>query len=158
MVQKVYISSSNTATFQCPECGMVKTADVRQYANTTKTISVNCNCSCGHTFQCRLEKRKQYRQGADLPGKFTIMGAHGLEDTGLIKVVDLSVTGLKMQMTVPRAFAVGTELMVEFRLDDRKRTFVKKRVTVRNVSGLFVGCSFHPNELDDRALGFYLMH
>jgi len=157
MVQKVYISSSNTATFQCPACGTVKTADVSQYANATQTISVNCSCPCGHTFRCRLEKRKQYRQGADLPGKFIVMGEHGPEDTGLIKIVDLSATGMKLQMTVPREFPLGAELMVEFRLDDRERTQMKKRVTVRNVSGLFVGCAFHPNELDDPALGFYLM-
>jgi hypothetical protein len=33
----------------------------------------------------------------------------------------------------------------------------RKRVIVRNVSGLYVGASFHPNEMDDPALGFYLM-
>jgi hypothetical protein len=157
MVQKVYISSNNTATFQCPACGTLKTADVSKYANTTHTISVNCTCPCGNTFRCRLEKRKQYRQGSDLPGKFTIMGAHGPADTGLVKIVDLSATGLKMKMTVPRDFPIGSEVVVEFRLDDRKRTPMRKRVTVRNVSGLFVGGSFHPKDLDDPALGFYLM-
>jgi hypothetical protein len=34
---------------------------------------------------------------------------------------------------------------------------MEKRVIVRNVSGLYVGASFHPNEPDDPALGFYLM-
>ncbi|MGD8700948.1 MAG: PilZ domain-containing protein [Desulfosarcina sp.] len=157
MDQTVFISKNNTATFRCPQCGQAKTSDVSQYANTDKKITVNCTCACGHQFRCRLEKRKQYRKGADLPGKFTLLGRDGHEDTGLVKVVDLSTTGLKLKMTVPRAFPIGAQLLVEFRLDNRKRTPMEKRVIVRNVSGAYVGASFHPNEPDDPALGFYLM-
>lgn len=157
MDQTVFISGNNTATFRCPQCGKAKTADVSRYAATDKKITVNCTCGCGHQFRCRLEKRKQYRKGSDLPGKFTLLGKDGPEDTGLVKVVDLSTTGLKLKMTVPRDFPVGATLVVEFCLDDRKRTPMEKRVIVRNVSGLFVGASFHPNEPDDPALGFYLM-
>ncbi len=157
MDQTVFITKNNTATFRCPQCGQTKTADVSKYASTDKKISVNCTCACGHHFRCRLEKRKQYRKGADLPGRFTLLGKNGPEDTGLAKVVDLSTTGLKLKMTVPRTFPIGTKLLVEFHLDDRKRTPMEKRVIVRNVSGLYVGASFHPNEPDDPALGFYLM-
>lgn len=157
MEHTVFISKNNTATFRCPKCGHSKTTDVSQYASSDKKISVNCTCACGHQFRCRLEKRKQYRKGADLPGKFTLLGKNGPEDTGLAKVVDLSTTGLKLKMTVPRNFPIGAKLLVEFHLDDRKRTPMEKRVIVRNVSGLYVGASFHPNEPDDPALGFYLM-
>lgn len=157
MDQTVFITKNNTATFRCPQCGQTKTADVSKYASIDKKISVNCTCACGHHFRCRLEKRKQYRKGADLPGRFTLLGKNGPEDTGLAKVVDLSTTGLKLKMTVPRTFPIGAKLLVEFHLDDRKRTPMEKRVIVRNVSGLYVGASFHPNEPDDPALGFYLM-
>jgi hypothetical protein len=157
MEQTVFISSNNTATFRCPQCGKAKTADVSRYATTEKKISVNCTCVCGHQFRCRLEKRKQYRKGSDLPGKFTFRGEDGSEDTGLVKVVDLSTTGLKLKLNVPRGFPIGARLLVEFCLDDRKRTPMEKQVIVRNVSGLYVGASFLPNELDDPALGFYLM-
>lgn len=157
MDQTVFISSKNTATFRCPECGSAKTTDVSRYAEIDKKITVNCTCTCGHRFSCRLEKRRQYRKGADLPGKFTLVGKDGSKDTGLVKVVDLSTTGLKLKMAVPRTFALGDELIVEFRLDDRKRTPMQKRVIVRNISGPYIGASFHPHELDDPALGFYLM-
>ncbi len=157
MDQTVFISSNNTATFRCPQCGKAKTSDVSRYAVTDQKITVNCTCTCGHRFRCRLEKRKQYRKGANLPGKFTLLGEDGPADTGLVKVVDISTTGLKLKMTVPRAFPVGAKLLVEFRLDDRKRTPMEKRVIVRNVSGTLVGAAFHPNEPDDPALGFYLM-
>ena len=72
-------------------------------------------------------------------------------------IVDISTTGLKFKTTVPRKFEAGTELRVEFCLDDRNRTPMEKRVIVRNLSGAFVGVSFHTNELEDPALGFYLM-
>lgn len=156
MDQTVFISN-NTATFRCPKCGKARTADVSRYTATDRRITVNCTCVCGHRFRCRLEKRQQYRKGANLPGRFTLLGDAGAEDTGLANVVDLSATGLKLKLTVARAFPIGTLLLVEFRLDDSKRTPIKKRVIVRNVSGLFVGASFHPNETDDPALGFYLM-
>lgn len=157
MDQTVFISSNNTATFRCPQCGKAKISDVSRYATTDKKITVNCSCACGHQFRCRLEKRKQYRKGANLPGKFTLLGKNGPEDTGLVKVVDISTTGLKLKMAVPRAFPIGATLRVEFCLDDRKRTPMEKRVIVRNVSGLHVGASFHPNDAADPALGFYLM-
>ncbi len=157
MNQTVFISSNNTATFRCPKCDLAKVVDVSNYAATDKKITVTCTCSCGHRFRCRLEKRKQYRKGADLPGRFTLVGKDGAEDTGLVKVVDISTTGLKMHLNVSRSFPIGAELRVEFRLDDRKRTPMEKRVIVRNVSGSYVGASFHPSEPDDPALGFYLM-
>jgi hypothetical protein len=153
----VYISNKNTATFRCPECGKTRTTDVSRYANTDKKITVTCTCVCGYRFQCRLEKRRQYRKGADLPGRFTLIGEKGPEDSGLIKIVDISSTGLKLKMSVPRNFPVGSRLLVEFCLDDRKRTPMKKRVIVRNVSGSYVGVAFLPSEIDDPALGFYLM-
>ena len=155
--QTVFISSNNTATFRCPQCGKAKTADVSRYANIDKKITVNCTCACGVQFQCRLEKRKQYRKGSNFPGKFKLLGEDGLEDSGRMNVVDISSTGVKLKLTVPRTFKIGAVLQIEFQLDDRRRTLMQKRVIVRNVSGTYVGASFHPNEIDDRALGFYLM-
>lgn len=157
MDQIVFISSNNTATFRCPHCGQAKTTDVSQYTAINKKVTVNCTCACGQHFRCQLEKRKQYRKGADMAGKFTLLGEKGPEDTGLVKVIDISSTGLKLKMTVARNFPLGTQLLIEFRLDDRKRTPMEKRVIVRNVSGPYLGASFHPNEPDDPALGFYLM-
>jgi transcription elongation factor Elf1 len=157
MDQIVFVSSKNTATFRCPSCGKTKTADVSQYALTDKKIVVKAVCACGQQFSCRLEKRKQYRKGADIPGKFTVIDNNQPRDSGLVKVIDISTTGLKLKMAVPRTFPIGTQLIVEFRLDDRKRTLLQKRVIVRNTSGFYVGASFHPNEPDDPALGFYLM-
>lgn len=157
MEQTVFIAGNNTATFRCPACGKVKVADVSQYVTSDKKITVNCTCVCGHRFRCRLEKRKQYRKGVNFPGKFTLIGANGPEDTGRMNVVDISSTGVKLKLTVPRALKSGATLRLEFQLNDRRRTPMVKRVIVRNVSGAYIGASFHPSEMEDRALGFYLM-
>ena len=97
-----------------------------QYATFSKKVTVTCTCGCGHRFRCRLENRRQYRKGVDLPGRFTLLGEDGTKDTGLVRVVDISATGLQMQLTVARSFSVGAELIIEFRLDDRKRTAHEK--------------------------------
>lgn len=157
MDQAVFISSNNTVTIQCPSCGKVKTADASQYARVEQRVTINCSCSCGHQFRCRLEKRKQYRKDINLPGKFTLLSETEPADTGLLNVVDISATGLKIELNAPREFPIGAKLLIEFSLDDRKRTPMKKRVRVSNVRGSFVGTSFLPNEMDDPALGFFLM-
>ena len=157
MDQTVFISSNNTATFRCPQCGKAKISDVSQYAKTDQKITVKCTCTCGHTFRCRLEKRRQYRKSADLPGRFTLIGENGPADSGLVKVVDISTTGLKLKLNAPRDFSIGEKLLVEFNLDNRQRSPMKKNVIIRNISGLYVGAAFLPNEMDDPVLGFYLM-
>ncbi len=155
--QTVFISSNNTATFRCPECKQAKTVDVSQYATGSKKIKVTCTCACGNKFRCRLEKRRNYRKEVNLSGKFTLLDQSGPKDTGLARIVDISSSGLKIKMSVPRDFPIGAELLVAFSLDDRNRTAIERRVIVRNVSGLNVGTSFSPNQPDEPALGFYLM-
>ena len=62
-----------------------------------------------------------------------------------------------MKLNVERKFSGGEKLKVEFHLDDKRRTFIEKKVIVRNVHKNLVGTSFAANEGNDPALGFYLM-
>lgn len=157
MVEKVFISSSNTATFVCPQCGNVTTADVSKFATTNKRITVNCNCKCGHRFKVSLEKRRQYRKSTDLPGVFFYRMENGDLGKGIMRVVDISSTGIKLKLNVERNFDLGEIIRAEFHLDDKRRTFIKKQIIVRNVYKNLVGTSFAPGEGDDPNLGFYLM-
>jgi len=157
MVEKVFISSTNTATFVCPQCGNVTTADVSKFASTNKRITVNCNCNCGHRFKVSLEKRRQYRKSTDLPGVFFYRMENGDLGKGIMRVVDISSTGIKLKLNVERSFDLGEMIRAEFHLDDKRRTFIKKQIIVRNVYKNLVGTSFAPGEGDDPNLGFYLM-
>lgn len=157
MVEKVFITSSNTATFVCPQCGNVTTANVEKFANINKKITVKARCNCGHRFTVSLEKRRQYRKSTDLPGVYFQQLNHGNVDKGIMRVVDISTTGLKLRLNVERPFTVGEIIQVEFHLDDKRRTLIRKRVVIRNLHKNLVGTSFAPNEGDDPNLGFYLM-
>lgn len=157
MVEKVFITSNNTATFVCPECGNVRTTNVEKFSQINKRVTVDCRCSCGNTFTVSLEKRRQYRKSTDLPGAYFYKMKNGDHDKGNMRVVDISTTGLKLKLHVERDFEVGETLRVEFYLDDKRRTFIDKRVIVRNVRHNLVGTSFAPNDGDDPNLGFYLM-
>jgi predicted RNA-binding Zn-ribbon protein involved in translation (DUF1610 family) len=157
MVQKVFITSKNTATFVCPECGNSTIADVTKYASLSSAVTVNCKCNCGHNFKVSLEKRRQYRKATDLPGMYYYSMANGDTDKGIMRVVDISSNGLKLKLNVERKFEGGEKLRVEFHLDDKRRTLIDKEVIVRNVHKNLVGTSFAPTEGDDPALGFYLM-
>jgi len=157
MIEKVFITSNNTATFVCPQCGNVTTADVSKFASINKKISVNCTCNCGHHFKVSLEKRRQYRKSTNLAGVYFYRLENGDVDKGNMRVVDISTTGVKLKLNVERNFDIGDMIRVEFHLDDKRRTLINRNVVVRNVHKNLVGTSFAPNQGDDPALGFYLM-
>jgi len=71
-------------------------------------------------------------------------------------VKDLSTGGLKLQMNEKHGCTAGDVIRVEFNLDDRQRSFIKKKVIVRNIYKQTAGMEFAPTEVADKALGFYL--
>jgi hypothetical protein len=156
-MEKVFIASNNTATFVCPNCENTTTVDVTKYVKIEKKVTVKVKCRCGHRFSAELEKRKKYRKKTDLPGSYTYIGKDGSRDKGIMVVQDISSTGFKLRLNVPRDFKAGDRLKVEFTLDDKRRTPIEKKVIVQNVNQNYVGVAFSPNEPDDPALGFYLL-
>ena len=158
MVERVYPTDSNKATFICPACKKTKTVDVSVYVKKTRVVKVNSKCACGHTWTSVLEKRKQYRKSVNLPGTYEHIRDGKSVDRGGMKVMDLSGGGVKLKLNVERNFKEGEHLNIEFHLDDSKRTLIKKDVTIRNVSGLYIGTSFRSADVYDPVLGFYLMN
>jgi hypothetical protein len=157
MIERVYPTDSNKATFICPKCKKTKTADVSKYVKMSTTVRVNSTCSCGHKWTSILEKRKQYRKSVNLPGTYELIKDGESQDRGGMKILDLSGGGVKMKLNVERNLEVGDHLDIEFHLDDTKRTLIKKGVTIRNRDGVYVGASFRYADAYDPVLGFYLM-
>jgi c-di-GMP-binding flagellar brake protein YcgR len=158
MVEKVYIARNNMATFVCPSCENTTTVDVTKYIKMDKKVRVNIRCRCGHSFVSELEKRKKYRKRVNLPGTYTYSGPGHRTDKGIMTVRDISSTGLKLRLNVKRNFEIGEKMVVEFNLDDRRRTPISKKVIVKNIVQNYIGVAFSPNEPDTPALGFYLMN
>ena len=71
-------------------------------------------------------------------------------------VTDISRTGLRIKLNFSQDFAPGDKLKLEFTLDDRQRSLIKKEVVVRSVKGLSVGVEFFHAEHYDQ-LGPYLL-
>lgn len=157
MSEKVFITNQQMATFVCPKCSKSKTVNVSKYVNLDKLVKVNVKCPCGHAYTSILEKRKQYRKETNLPGSYIHSAGDKPANRGLMTVKDVSATGLKLKPNVAQNFAIGDHMQVEFHLDDRNRTLIKKRVIVRNLNVPFVGVEFEPTEAHEKALGFYLL-
>lgn len=157
MVEKVYITDANKATFICPQCEKSLTVDVTKYAQMDQTVKVKSKCSCGNTWTSILEKRKQYRKGVNLEGIYKRFLDGKEADRGKMLVIDVSAGGVKIKLEVARDFKVGNTLDIEFKLDDNKQTLIKKTVIVRNGSGNYYGAAFKDADSYDPVLGFYLM-
>jgi hypothetical protein len=157
MIEKVYITSKQTATFTCPKCRKAKTVDVSQYAQLDKIVRVNVKCPCGCAHTSILDKRRQYRKETNLHGSYTRIVNGREAEGGLMTVRDLSTGGLKLQINDNHGCSAGDVVKVEFYLDDAQRSFIKKKVIVRNIHKQTAGMEFVHSQVADKALGFYLL-
>jgi hypothetical protein len=139
MLDRVIITDDNTATFVCPKCKKWKTKDVSRYKNTETSVRVKIKCPCGHAYAVILERRKCIRKNVNLPGKFI---SYKKSEADNIIVTDISQTGLRFKLEFPQDFAPEEKLNLEFTLDDKQRSLVKKKVIVRTVKDLSIGVEF----------------
>ena len=157
--QKIYLSDKDTASFQCPKCHANKEANVSKYKKITTAVTLKVKCPCGNVYSVTLERRKYYRKDTKFPGKFTFTPLLGDDQKGPMTVLDISKGGLKFKMLSTPLFKPDDIIEVEFNLDNKNRTLIRKQVYVRNIKDNFVNvefCSFDPNVSEDKALGFYL--
>ena len=157
MVENVYITNTNLATFICPQCEKTRTVDVSKYARMDKTVKVKSKCACGNTWISVLEKRKQYRKGANLKGSYKHIVDGREMDRGNMMIMDISASGVKLKLDVDRPLKPGDLLQIEFKLDDSKHTLIQKTVVIRNANDSYYGTAFKDAGSYDPVLGFYLM-
>ncbi len=157
MVEKVYITNANKATFICPQCKKTLTVDVSHYAKMEKSVKVKSKCSCGNTWISVLEKRKQYRKGANLKGIYKYIVDGKEIDRGKMTIIDISAGGVKLKLDVDRNLKPGHLLNLEFKLDDSKQTPMQKTVVIRNANSPYYGAAFRDADSYDPVMGFYLM-
>ncbi|MGD9159577.1 MAG: PilZ domain-containing protein [Desulfobacteraceae bacterium] len=157
--QKIFLSGEDTASFKCPKCNVSKEADVSKYKNIAAPVTLKIKCPCGNEYSVILERRKYYRKKIKITGKFTFSPLIGDDQKGPMTVVDISKGGLKFQIASAALFQKGDILEVEFNLDNKSRTLIRKQVYVRNVKDNFVNvefCAFDTNDTEDKAIGVYL--
>ena len=139
---RTFMTEKNTAAFTCPKCNKVRIMDVSQFKDINKaSIKVKCKCTCGHKYSVILERRKEIRKEVNFPGTYYAY-ERGMEVKGRITIRDLSRSGLRFKMDLPRQFKVGETIMLEFTLNDRDQSVIKRQVIVRSQFDKFVGVSF----------------
>ena len=88
----------------------------------------------------------------NLPGSYaTADGAQG----GQMTVANISIERIKMKFNLPPRFNPEDKLSIEFTLDDKRRSIVKKDVVAKEIDDAFVIAEFSSREHYDR-LGPYL--
>lgn len=159
MALKIFVSTSNTAVFECPQCKKSRNVDVSKYKQIDKEVKIKVNCSCGHSYPVILERRRHYRKRVNLAGTYGLPVTGGSAKKGVMTVKDLSRSGLRIKISGQPDFDIGDMLMVEFHLDDATRSLIRKEAIVRKISELNIGLEFSAmdsSDPGDKALGFYL--
>ena len=163
MAKRVRVNSDNLAAIKCPHCQGLKLVSVDKFKGVKHSLKVKC--TCGNSFSVSLDFRERYRKSTNIDAKYVkvdkdIKNMDSQARPSLkCKVADLSLSGLALTITGSHGLQVNDDLVVEFNLDDKSSTHIKRKASIRVIGQGFVGCEFHESDSPayDKALGFYLM-
>ena len=159
MEQRVLVAENNSVTVVCPKCNATKTAGVSQFKSLDRRVTLKVTCTCENVYSVFLERRRSYRKELHLSGNFVFKPSGGRLQQGKVSVMNISQGGLQLEFNVMPKIKVGEIFEVEFTLDDKQQTLIKKEVAVKRVADKIVGvkfCSIDPSDPSDKAIGFYL--
>ncbi|MFH2220393.1 MAG: hypothetical protein ABII68_12145 [Pseudomonadota bacterium] len=183
-IKEVTVNSENMAIITCPKCSKTTPVDMSKYMKLEQVIRFNAKCGCGHAYTVIICKRDKIRKNTSLTGTYTNLSPGKEGQKGQLTVLDVSRSGLKTKISQLRikvkdhdvsvskerkaAFGpeiqksddnldIGDMLMVEFHLDDAKRSLINKEVIVRWVRKPHIGVEFADKSVWDSALGFYML-
>ena len=150
---KIQVGKRNKASIICPQCGKHKEIDTSEYQGKTEEHKMNFTCDCGFTFEVSLNFREYYRKDTRLYGHCYIAG---FREPIEITVENLSTKGIGFTTGTPVKVSLGDMVEVEFVLKDKKRSLIRKKVTVRRIINDYIAAEFHDMNEWDKDLGFYL--
>ncbi len=153
---RVFISDKNITTIVCPKCNNSVTRNLGDVRRIQKAIRIKCQCSCGHEYKVLLERRKHFRKQTNLGGRYLFQSENGNVKKGLIRVLDISQTGLKFKTNSKPELEPGDEITIEFLLNDKAGSKIEKDCVVKRVKGFRVGVAFLTTD-HYGPLGSYLM-
>jgi hypothetical protein len=152
---RVYINDRGQGTFICPACekGVIK--DLSEYSKAQSAVRIKCTCTCGHVYRVLLERRRQFRKPVSLVGMFLFGAGSESPRKGLIKICDISRSGIQFTVNSMPEFQVGDTLQIEFTLDDEERSQIREKGVVRRIQSNRVGLEFKTTDHYGK-LGQYL--
>lgn len=153
--QRVFLNHREEGTFICPVCDKGVIRDLSQFADTQTALRLKCKCSCGNTYRVLVERRQHFRRPANLVGTFSFYGGKGPPMKGLIKIRDISKSGIQFSVNSMPDFKVGDKLLIEFTLDDEDRSQIREEGIVRRIHSNIIGVTFKTTDHYGK-LGQYL--
>ncbi|MBF0225541.1 MAG: PilZ domain-containing protein [Desulfobacterales bacterium] len=155
---KVFVTDEGIATFICPQCSASRTANVSNQLQIESIVKVKCKCKCGNLYSVLLERRRHYRKKTNFPGVYYYIVNGEQSDRGILTIKDISISGLKIAFSTPKRYKPGHKLWIEFRLDDKHRSLIRKEILIVAVRGNELGAKFCSQDQYDKPIGFYLMY
>lgn len=152
----VALNDQKEGIFICPACNNAVTRDLSKVSHVQTAIRIKCKCKCGHVFRVLVERRRNIRKSVNLVG-MCYYNNLGNTQKRLIKILDVSTTGLQFSINDLPAFKVGKQIIVEFKLDDRERTEIKEKGIVKRIQSKNVGLRFASTERSAK-FNLYLIH
>lgn len=139
---RVFINDRREGTFICPACekGVIK--DLSHFSDTPSVVYLKCKCSCGNVYRVLVERRRHFRKPVNLTGMFFFQNSQGRPMKGLIKVRDISQSGIRFSVNSIPDFKVGDKLIIEFTLDDEDRSQIREVGIVRRIQTNMIGLTF----------------
>lgn len=134
---KIYVRD-NKAVLICPYCGQWRRILADPFRGNKHKLKVKCFCN--ETFKVFLEFRKKVRKKIFLKGTYIDYSQKGSRCD--IVILDISLIGVAFSSLDAPTLRSDDELGVEFTLDSKKGTDIKRDVIVRNINQTRVGCEF----------------
>ena len=180
---EVSVNSENVAVITCPKCNTSKSVDMSKYIAIAGLIRFTTRCKCGHSWNAILDKRDKLRKKTNLSGSYTNLTPGKEGHKGVMTILDVSRSGLKTKINRMRLkvkdhdFSVGAGkstfgykiqassddldvddiILVEFQLDNEKRSSISRKAVIRWVDLPYIGVEFTSTPIFDADLGYYMM-
>lgn len=127
---KIYIGRNESTILVCPKCQRTMMLDCREYMDAEGKVQIRHSCACGHSNLVFLERRRALRKTARLSGFYaSVSGGRHHRMT----VENLSRSGIRFEVADAAPPQIGEELMVGFHLEDAARTYIRKKVVIREL-------------------------
>ena len=149
---KAFVNDEGETTLVCPQCSAAKTVVVDRFRDRQHKLRVRCSCT--NVFQVNLDFRKSYRKPTALEGIYDMVPP--ASGGGKVKIVNLSIDGICFEVSGNHRLVVGQRGAIDFTLDDRKKTRLRREFIVKMIRGNAIGCAFKKEQAFEKELGFYL--
>jgi hypothetical protein len=147
--KKVFMDSDNKAFFICPRCDKAQRQDVSAYRRHEHPVRISFTCGkCGSVASVVLERRSHYRIAICKPGAY---GPVCEQLEGAVTVLDLSRTGIRVELDKDIGFEPGDRFCLEFTLPNEE--VAQREVVVIHGADRIVRAEFtRPLDLPPKAV------